>query len=303
MTTSIDVLTTNLTTDLTTDLATDFATHFDADLTDDVADNLAEAAVPALDRSASSTLGNAEANRVRDQFVDLINKMVPSIVFDPIVHIQSGAHVGDEALARFPGSATPAEWFRSAHALGVGDDLELRVLGEVIGRLDQRSGFVGVNVSPQVLVDPRCVDLLRASQGAELVVELTDQTAAPRLPVLRARFDEIRDLGIRVAVHVSEFGLATTQTVMLAQPDVVKLDPDLTAAVATGRAMSTVADNFFTYCRHEGVFVVAVGVERREQLAVLRDRGVDATQGRIYSTADSSDHPALVESQRIGKLR
>lgn len=224
--------------------------------------------------------GGADIAELRDRLADLIKGTGPSVTFQSITHIQSRADVGAEALARFPGSLPTAAWFRLAHALEVGADLELRILHEVVERLDDRpSGFVGVNLSPQALLDPRCMEILSRARGAELVIEITDQTVMPRMTLLKARLDEVRDLGIRIAVHVSEFGLDTLQTVMLARPDVVKLDPPITSALATGRARSTTADNFFTYCRQAGVFVVAVGIETREQLAELHDVGVDAFQG------------------------
>lgn len=221
-----------------------------------------------------------EVEVLRDRLIDLINGTGPGLILQPVTHIQSGVQVGAEALTRFPGSMTTAEWFRTAHALEVGEDLELRILHEVVQRLDRRSsGFVGVNLSPSVLLDPRSMELLRQAADAELVIEITDQTVMPKLSVLRSRLDEVRQLGIRVAIHVSEFGLATMQTLMIARPDVIKLDPPITAAVAAGRASSTTASNLFTFCRQEGVFVVAVGVETREQLDALQHAGVDAYQG------------------------
>lgn len=221
-----------------------------------------------------------EVEQLRDRLVDLITGTGPGLILQPVIHIQSGAQVGAEALTRFPGSMSTADWFRTAHALGVGADLELRIVHEVIQHLDRRpAGFVGVNLSPSVLLDPRAIDVLRRAADAELVIEITDQTVMPKLSVLRSRLDEVRQLGIRVAVHVSEFGLETMQMLMIARPDVIKLDPPLTAAVAAGRARSTTADNLFTFCRQEGVFVVAVGVETRQQLDALQHAGVDAYQG------------------------
>lgn len=221
-----------------------------------------------------------EVEVLRDRLIDLISGTGPGLVLQPVTHIQSGVQVGAEALARFPGSLSTAEWFQTAHALDVGADLELRILHEVVKRLDRgAAGFVGVNLSPTVLLDPRSMEILRQASDAELVVEITDQTVMPKLSVLRSRLDEVRQLGIRVAIHVSEFGLATMQMLTIARPDVIKLDPPMTAAVAAGRAGSTTAMNMFTFCRQEGVFVVAVGVETRQQLDALQHAGVDAYQG------------------------
>lgn len=226
------------------------------------------------------TTSAIELAALRDRLITLIDGTGPGIVLQPVIHIQSGARVGAEALARFPGPMTTAEWFQTAHALGVGDDLELRIVHEVAEQIDHRtSGFIGVNISPSVLLDPRLIEILRVVNGPEVVLEITDQTAMPKLSILRARLDEVRGLGIRVAIHVSEFGRSTTRFLTVVRPDVVKLDPPATAALVAGHVDAAAASDLFRFCRREGVFVVAVGVQTRRQLEVLVDLGVDASQG------------------------
>lgn len=246
-----------------------------------------EAAIAALATAPAPPSSDQMSNSddVRHQFVKLLGELSPTIEFDPIVHIQSGCQVGAEALARFAGDGTPAEWFRCAHAVGAGVDLELRVLQAVTAQLDGRVGFVGANLSPRALVDPRTPATLDGLGGAELVIEVTDQTVLPKWSVLSAGIDGIRDRGARIAMHVTQFDHEVLGAMMQLQPDVIKLGPELTAAIAAGRAASTAADNVFRYCRREGVFLVAVGVEHHDQIGPLRDRGVDATQGQVHTTS------------------
>lgn len=231
---------------------------------------------------ADDTPASVEVGDVRERLAALIDGPGPGLVLQPVVHIQSGVQVGAEALARFPGPMPTAAWFRAAHDIDVGIDLELRILREVVQLLGDRvAGFVGVNLSPGAVLDARSTELLARAADAELVIEITDQTVVPKLSMLRARLDAVRQLGIRVAVHVSEFGPATTQLLTLSRPDVVKFDPVLTAALAGGRTEPALAADLFTFCRQEGVFVVAVGVETPDQLAALQHAGVDAYQGHL----------------------
>jgi EAL domain-containing protein (putative c-di-GMP-specific phosphodiesterase class I) len=234
------------------------------------------------DRSMLSFAGvsDCDVDRLRRELAEIVATTGPSLVVEPIVHIQSRIEVGGEALARFPGSIGTREWFRIADAFGVKTDLELRIIADVAAQATSSEGFLSANVSPETLFDPRCADVLQRQTGAELVLELTDHESVPKLTVLRRHLDELRNLGVRVAVHVSSFGVDTTRLLMLAAPDVVKLDPSLSAGLSHGAHDSTAASNFFAYCRHEGVFVVAVGVCSPNELAALHDRGVDAAQGR-----------------------
>jgi EAL domain-containing protein (putative c-di-GMP-specific phosphodiesterase class I) len=234
------------------------------------------------DRSMLSGAGvsDSDVDRLRNELADIVATTGPTLVVEPIVHIQSRTQVGGEALARFPGSIATREWFAIADAFGVKTDLELRIISDVAAKATAADGFLSANVSPETLFDPRCADVLQQRTGAEVVLELTDHESVPKLTVLRRHLDDLRDLGVRVAVHVSSFGVDTTRLLMLAAPDVVKLDPSLSAGLSQGAHDSIAASNFFAYCRQEGVFVVAVGVTSKHELAALHDRGVDAAQGR-----------------------
>ena len=244
-------------------------------------------AVAALDDDAPivegrAPLSEAEIDRLRHELYRLVSGTRPTVAVEPIVHIQSRTRVGGEALARFPGSASTKEWFDTADALGLKTELEMRIIEEVVRNTTVGRGFISVNVSPETLLDPRCLPLLASADGAELVVEMTDHESVPSLSLLRPHLDAIRDAGVRVAVHVSSFGTEITRLLMLTNPDVVKLDPPLSAAIVAGGHQTAAARNFFSYCRRHGVFIVAVGVGD-DDLAKLHDAGADAVQGRSLS--------------------
>lgn len=226
------------------------------------------------------------ATRLHEELVALISGSHFRLDLQPIQDIITGDRIGAEALARFPGSMPPAEWFRVAHAIGLGHDLELRVVHEVIERAaNGLPGMIAVNVSQQVITDPRLIALCRQLGTNRLMIEVTDQTSMPEFSTLRVRLDEIRSLGIRIATHVQQFDADALQTLMIAEPDVVKLGYGLTCALMAGRVDVTQAKNFFARCRQAGVFIVAVGVETRDQLELLERIGVDGYQGYITQGA------------------
>ncbi|MCB0965269.1 MAG: EAL domain-containing protein [Ilumatobacter sp.] len=232
--------------------------------------------------AGAAPLSEAEIDRLREELYRLVSDTRPTVAVEPIIHIQSRTRVGGEALARFPGSASTHEWFRTADALGLKTELEMRIIEEVVRNSQTGRGFISVNVSPDTLLDPRCLPLLKSADGAELVVEMTDHESVPSLSLLRPHLDAIRDAGVRVAVHVSSFGTDITRLLMLTNPDVVKLDPPLSASIVAGGQQHASARNFFSYCRRHGVFIVAVGVGDGD-LPALHDAGADAVQGRQLS--------------------
>lgn len=236
----------------------------------------------------------AEFDRYHDALTALMRHSNRNVDFDPIVHLQTGAVVGSEALAVFPGQLSTAAWFGVAHAMGVGIELELSMLDAVLDRYrTETSGFVGVNASADALTDPRFLERLHDVDDDRVVVELTGQTSLPTLGRLRMTIEKVHATGARLAIHIADLGAGSLRSITSLEPDVIKLDPVLTQRLAAGDA-DTVSDrNFFERCRHDGIFVVAVGVERAEQLRSLEGRSVDAYQGWLAR----ADQPASLSDR------
>lgn len=215
---------------------------------------------------------------VADGFRDLVEGRGLDVVLEPIIHLQTGVEMGVEALARFDGPLATDAVFRMAHARGLGVDLELRCLDRVLDHVratdGSSPGFVGVNLSAAALADPRCLSLLEGQPSHRLVVELTDQTLAPELATLRRRVDEVRDLGARIALHVA--GSIDTVAFSVIQPEMAKL--------RVARWHDATCDNskLARFLSGAGVFVIAVGADRRDEIEMFQAHGVDAAQGHMY---------------------
>ncbi len=224
----------------------------------------------------------AELDRYHTELRSMMQHANHSLDIDPIVHLQTKSVVGAEALARFPGTLSTARWFELAHALDIGGELELMILDAVIDRAGSLTyGFVGVNLSPAVLVDPECIGRLTDMDDDRFVIEITDQTTLPELGMLHMHLDRIRDAGVQIAIHGAEFGPEAMRSICGLGPDIVKLSPALTAALAAGETDPTATETFFARCRFDGTFVVAVGVEHADQVGALERQHVDAYQGRL----------------------
>lgn len=218
---------------------------------------------------------------------ELLAGPAPWLSLEPIIHLQTGAEVGVEALARFDGPLPTDAVFRLAHAEGIGNDLELRCLHRVLKHLHATNstdvGFVAVNLSPAALIDPRCLELIGRYECRRLVIELTDHTAAPEIAVLRRYLEEARDHQIRIGVHVST--RIDHDLFAIIHPDIAKID----VRSPTWHTIDDDNTELARYLSRLGAFVVAVGVHSRDTLTHLRRHGIDAAQGHMIGLPRTVD--------------
>ena len=214
----------------------------------------------------------------------LIHAGGPGLEYQPIVHGLSGTVIGYEALARFAGARPTGQWFQLAEQAGMAADLELTILKQVVDRLNRSDGqsYLACNLSPSIIGDPRLEQIASMHGSDRLVIELTGRDTACELRMLRFELETLRQDRKRVGVHVSSLDQTTLSCLVTEQPDMVKLDVQLTRRLASGE--ETFAPEFFRRCRHEGIFVVAVGIETDEDLKAVEAIGADAYQGFLIDT-------------------
>jgi EAL domain-containing protein (putative c-di-GMP-specific phosphodiesterase class I) len=261
-------------------------------LHDDLADGLVDDAMAWTPMPSPETY-RSEADRdprptTREVLADIIDQGGPQIVFQPIHHLETGQVIGAEALSRFPLGLDTQQWFDEAQRLGMGAELELSAMAATVGRLDEATwgrigwNFVGVNVSPGLIFDNRFSSVIAGYPGDRLMVELTEQSTGIAYTSLRNRLEELREMGMRIAVNSVKCEPTNLVRLLDIAPEVVKLDVAFTAALVREPARRAIASEILRECVRGGVFVVAVGVEHDDELAILRKIGVDAVQGHLF---------------------
>jgi EAL domain-containing protein (putative c-di-GMP-specific phosphodiesterase class I) len=206
-----------------------------------------------------------------------------SLVFQPIVEVPSGDVVGFEALSRFPGppQRSPDLWFNEAAAIGRGPELEMVAVRKALGVLDQlpANAFVGVNVSPQLVMTGVLEKLCDAGMCPRLVFELTEHVAVSDYAPLAAALAPLRARGARIAVDDAGAGYATLHHVLALEPDIIKLDRSLTAGVDIDAARRALASALIGFAGEVSAELVAEGIETGGELEVMTRLGANLVQG------------------------
>lgn len=98
---------------------------------------------------------------------------------------------------------------------------------------------------------------------------------------LKERLRRRRELGLRLAIDDAGAGYASLKHVVELEPDMIKIDRSLIHGSATDRARRSAISAFVALAADTGAIVIAEGVELPDDLAAVRDLGVDAAQGYL----------------------
>jgi diguanylate cyclase (GGDEF)-like protein len=204
-------------------------------------------------------------------------------VFQPLLELATGRVGGYEALARIPGDRRPDQWFRQAHRVGLGAELEaaaLRVALAVPGR--PAGTFLSVNISPVALLTP----VVRAALPDDLsdcVIELTEHELFAAEDVLDDALDDLRARGARVALDDAGAGYAGLQQLIRVAPDILKLDRSLVDGAHADPSRLALIEALAAFGADTGAAVCGEGIEDLEDLRALAR--VDATYAQGYALA------------------
>nr|WP_269204672.1 EAL domain-containing protein [Motilibacter deserti] len=242
-----------------------------------------------LDESEDGALDAAAAaeeqarDRSRTRMLRALAARAVEPVFQPVVRLADMQVVGAEALSRFDLALgpNPAQVFSDAGQLGLGPDLELVALDRALEHLPElpEGMRLGVNASPEALLDPRVLARLLAEPGHRLVVEVTEHAPVVDYPALLRSLDELRAGGAYVAVDDAGAGFSSLRHILQLRPDSIKLDIDITRGIAADPVRQALARSLVGFAASLGAELLAEGVETVEDLHALEELGVDLVQG------------------------
>jgi diguanylate cyclase (GGDEF)-like protein/PAS domain S-box-containing protein len=222
--------------------------------------------------------------------------------YQPIVSLASGAVVGFESLMRWVdaerGPIPPSDFIPVAEDSELIEKLGIRALERACSQLvtlECRSAwehgpYVAVNTASRQLTrdfPDQVRRLLKQSSAPpdRLVIELTEGTLMQDSGATREALQELRELGVRIAVDDFGTGYSSLAYLEAFPVDIVKIDRSFVAAIGTSRRRLSLVQAIISMAHALDIRVVAEGVETAGQLDVLRQLGCDAGQGFYFSPA------------------
>ncbi len=220
-----------------------------------------------------------------------------SVRYQPVIELKSGRCVGAEALARW--QRVNGEWVSPdvfipvAEEDGLVQEVTLAVLRTAVRDMQRIVAefprmSLNLNLAADDLKNDRIGHELRSrlaaaglSPGA-IKLEITER-ALLNTDTSRSVIREFRSRGHQVALDDFGTGYSSLSYLQSFELDVLKIDKSFVDAIGTQAATSHVIVHVIEMAKSLGLETVAEGVETREQMQWLIDRGVSFAQGFFYS--------------------
>jgi EAL domain-containing protein (putative c-di-GMP-specific phosphodiesterase class I) len=148
---------------------------------------------------------------------------------------------------------------------------------------------MSVNLSMRELESPTLVDDLQAEldragvSPTSLVVELTESALMRDVTSMTARLRTLRSLGVRVAIDDFGTGYSSLGRLRWLPIDILKIDRSFVDEIDRDPLSRALATTVLQLADAFGLGVVAEGVEREAQRAVLIELGCRVGQGYLFA--------------------
>ncbi len=232
-----------------------------------------------------------EKNVVTQELKKILKNELIVPFFQPIYSMRTLKPLGVEALSR-PTTDTflrnPELFFKAALTFGMYSEVErlawrkaFRYWKEHIGE-----GKLFLNCTPHFIGNNPMDESFFAGLGMDpqrIVLELTERTAISNRPVFIGKINDLRYLGAQIAVDDVGSGFASLDTVADVRPDYVKIDLSLVCDIHFDSLKKNIVQSIISFCRKSDILTVAEGIEKPEELKVVRELDIDAVQGFLLA--------------------
>ena len=212
-------------------------------------------------------------------------------VFLPVVELAKREVRGYELLARFSSGppAPPGMWFENAAKLGLTAPLERRIMRAGFGVADSlpEGTFLAINVTAEALISQQIQQLFQQRERYDnIMIEVSEQDT--QQPGVTEALKPFRAGGGRLALDDIGSGFCNLRDVLKLKPDILKVDRAIIRGVDRDPIKAAIVEGLGRMASRLEIPLLAEGIEKREELAVLEGLDVPLGQGYLFGEPSSS---------------
>ncbi len=257
--------------------------------------------------SGSEVVLTEEEKRELELVEQILDGNLFEYYFQPIVRVSDGEIYSYEALMRSKTEQriSPLKIIKYAEMLNRLGDVERYTFRNVLDIVDAEKDFLDekkifINSIPGIRLEPddasKVMRLLKKHKNT-MVVELTEEAELKQEDLDRLQ-QQIRDVGIEIAVDDYGTGYSNVSNLLRYMPNYVKIDRSLLSEIQFHPQKQHFVREIIEFCHENKIMALAEGVETADELRAVIHLGADLIQG--YYTARPADRfiPAVDEKIR-----
>ena len=218
---------------------------------------------------------------------EILSEELITPYYQPIYSMHTLMPMGLEALSRPPSSGLidNAEFlFKTALILDMYSEVEMlcwRVAVNQWKKVANREKLF-LNCTPYFIESGRLSEEFLTNLKVDLsclVLEITERTAIQNQKMFVQELNNLRKVGVQIAVDDVGSGFASLDTVVEIRPDIVKIDRHLVRNLYNDELRYNIMQAVVSFCKKSKMMTVAEGIEEERELEIVGELGVDAVQG------------------------
>lgn len=207
----------------------------------------------------------------------------------PLYRLKDQSIFGHEILSRGPAGAfeMPDDLFRVSCEYNLLTIVDLRCLKTCLNasldpKFDQNTRF-HVNLFPSTIIDTPIDRLLTLfppnRKPGNFCIEISEQQFIGDPAYLRDHVAALKENGILVAIDDVGFGRSSLESLIILEPDIVKIDRKYVSGIADEPAKARLLRRLVKVVNALGAELIAEGIERKDELDLLLEIGIEFGQG------------------------
>ena len=246
----------------------------------------------------------AERVQVERILVEAIQTEGFTLLYQPIVETNTGQIAYFEALIRLQNYSIPPSIFitiaeESTLILPIGRWVIRSAIKQILEwkQLGKSVKPISVNLSPRQFYDDGLVEFLRAELGEHAIepqlmeIEITESVLIDNVPEAITIIERIKAIGIKIALDDFGTGYSSINYITRIPVDRIKIDRSLTQTLIENLQ---VMEGLIEIAHGLNMDVVAEGVERFEEINLLKHVQCDYLQGYLFSRPVSGEHAEVM---------
>jgi EAL domain-containing protein (putative c-di-GMP-specific phosphodiesterase class I) len=233
-------------------------------------------------------------------------------VYQPIMRLGDGRVFGYEALTRCPEGSLfdgPLSLFQFAEKHNQAFALDRLAREKAIRHCPDLGAMqkIFINVTMGIINDPHFVSgqtvrwlTERGLYPGQVVFELTERSSIDDFEAAKKILGHYRSQGYEIAIDDAGAGYSSLQSIVELSPDYIKVDRSLVRMADKDDMKKHMLRTFVRFAKKMNIRTVAEGIERPEELRLLRAMGFDFGQG--YLLGRPNEFPTGVVMGAVPKV-